>query len=45
VSCGVVLYGTSYNGVVAVDARTDATLSVKKVANSSRFTVVYYYSH
>jgi len=29
------LYGTSYNGVVAVDARTDATLSVKNDANSS----------
>ena len=32
---GVVLYGTSYRGVAAVDARTDATLSLKKVAKSS----------
>ena len=32
---GVVLYGTSYRGVAAVDARTDATLSLKKVAKAS----------
>jgi len=29
-SNGVVLYGTSYRGVATVDARTDATLSLKK---------------
>jgi len=34
-SNGVVLYGTSYRGVAAVDAHTDATLSLKKVAKSS----------
>jgi len=34
-SVGVSLYGTSYNGVAAVDVRTASTLSLKTAANSS----------
>jgi len=34
-SVGIALSGTSYSGVVAVEARTESTLSLKYVANSS----------